>query len=104
MERTDPADPTPPMERTEPTEPTDKTERRDPMDRTESLDHSDHREPSARPFMEGVPMLGIVGLIAPVRGFRVRLTGPDCRLRVFQQEASLPLRRLACADSAPMRN
>ncbi len=52
MERTDPADPTPPMESTEPIDPTDKTELREPMDRTESRDQSDHREPLSRSFTE----------------------------------------------------
>jgi hypothetical protein len=75
MERTDPADPTPPMERTEPTDPTDNTERRDPMHRTESRDHSDHREPSARRFMVPVSTLGIVSLVGPFSGFE-RLVGP----------------------------
>jgi hypothetical protein len=69
MERTDPADPTPPMERTEPTDPIDKTERRDPMHRTESRDHSDHREPSARRFTERVSTLGIVISFFPSSGF-----------------------------------
>jgi hypothetical protein len=75
MERTDPADPTPPTERTEPTDPIDKTEARDPMHRTEFRDHSDHREPSAQRFMERVSTLGIVDLIVPVRRLRVKLLG-----------------------------
>jgi hypothetical protein len=80
MERTDPADPTPPTERTEPTDPIDKTEARDPMHRTEFRDHSDHREPSARRFMERVSTLGIVDLIVPARRLRVRLVDPRCRV------------------------
>ena len=98
MERTDPADPTPPMERTEPTDPTDKTERRDPMHRTESRDHSDHREPSARRFMVRVSTPGIVRLCAPARPLSSALIGPERRLTLFHQEASLP-RRLPSASS-----
>jgi len=60
MERTDPADPTPPMESTEPIDPTDKTELREPMDRTEFRDQSDHREPLPRSFIEPFFTLRIV--------------------------------------------
>jgi hypothetical protein len=65
MERTDPADPTPPMESTEPIDPTDKTELREPIDRTESRDQSDHSEPLSRPFTEPFSTLKIVGPECP---------------------------------------
>jgi hypothetical protein len=67
MAKTDPADPTPPMESTEPIDPTDKTELREPIERSESRDQSDHREPSSRPLTESFFTFKILWPECPVR-------------------------------------